>query len=167
LRIVSSLACFGAALALAGAASAEDPAPAPSPSPAAAPRPAAAPPPALIPRAKAPVTAQTYLISPKDGETVARTFTVRFGLIDMGIAPAGVNAPNTGHHHLIIDEVTPRLDLPIPTDDNHRHFGAGQTEVELTLPPGEHTLQLVLGDASHVPHDPAVVSTRVHVVVQP
>jgi hypothetical protein len=153
LRIVSWLSVLGAALALAGAAHAADPSSAATP--------------AELPRTKAPFTAQAYIISPKDGESVARTFTVRFGLIGMGIAPAGVNAPNTGHHHLIIDEVTPRLDLPIPTDDNHRHFGAGQTEVELTLPPGEHTLQLVLGDASHVPHDPAVVSTRVHVVVQP
>jgi hypothetical protein len=153
LRTALSLLCFGIAVVLGTSARAADPAAEPAPS--------------GIPRTKAPITAQAYIISPKNGETVGRTFTVRFGLIGMGVAPAGVTTPNTGHHHLIIDEVTPRLDLPIPTNENHRHFGAGQTEVELTLPPGEHSLQLVLGDANHVPHDPAVVSTRIHVVVQP
>ena len=123
--------------------------------------------PSGIPRTKAPIGAIAYIISPKDGETVGKTFTVRFGLTGMGVAPAGVAFENSGHHHLIIDDVTPRLDLPIPTDDNHRHFGKGQTEVELTLPPGEHALQLVLGDANHVPHDPAVVSTRIHINVSP
>ena len=128
---------------------------------------AAAAKPSGLPQTKAPIGAIAYIISPKDGETVPRTFTVRFGLTGMGIAPAGVNFENTGHHHLIIDDVTPRLDMPIPTDDNHRHFGKGQTEVELTLPPGEHSLQLVLADANHIPHDPAVVSLRIHVNVSP
>ncbi len=123
--------------------------------------------PSGLPRTKAPIGAIAYIISPQDGETVGETFTVRFGLTGMGVAPAGVPFENTGHHHLIIDELTPRLDLPIPTDDQHRHFGKGQTETELTLPPGEHSLQLVLADANHVPHDPAVVSVRIHVNVVP
>ncbi len=142
-------------MAVAGAAAAQAPAP------------QAAAAPSLLPRTKAPIGAIAYIISPKDGETVGKTFTVRFGLTAMGVAPAGVPFENSGHHHLIIDEVTPRLDMPIPTDDNHRHFGKGQTEVELTLPPGEHSLQLVLADANHIPHDPAVVSLRVRVNVSP
>jgi len=97
---------------------------------------------------------------------VTSPFTVRFGLKGMGIAPAGVANPNTGHHHLLIDTDLPPDNLPIPNDDKHRHFGAGQTEVELTLPPGQHTLQLVLGDANHIPHQPPVHSEKITVTVQ-
>jgi hypothetical protein len=90
---------------------------------------------------------------------------VRFGLVNMGVAPAGVAKANTGHHHLLIDVPTPPLDQPIPNDPNHLHFGSGQTEAKVTLPLGEHTLQLLLGDESHVPHDPAVMSKPIKVVV--
>lgn len=121
---------------------------------------------AAVLRQRSPIGALVYIISPADGESVGRTFTVRFGLTGMGVAPAGVVFENTGHHHLIIDDVTPRLDQAIPADDQHRHFGKGQTEVELTLPPGEHTLQLVFADANHVPHDPALVSKRIHITVK-
>ena len=89
---------------------------------------------------------------------------IRFGLIGMGIAPAGVDKANTGHHHLIVDAALPPLGEPIPTDFNHLHFGAGQTEAQITLTPGRHTLQLLLGDASHVPHDPPVFSKQITVI---
>ncbi|NBU59581.1 MAG: DUF4399 domain-containing protein, partial [Betaproteobacteria bacterium] len=89
--------------------------------------------------------AEAYLISPQDGETVSSPFVVRFGLKGMGVAPAGIDMPGTGHHHLIIDAPLPPAGQPVPFDDQHKHFGKGQTETELSLPPGEHTLQLILG----------------------
>jgi hypothetical protein len=107
--------------------------------------------------------AKVYIVSPADGAYVPLTFTVRFGLVGMGIAPAGVDRPNSGHHHLLIDAVLPPLDQPIPNDENHLHFGAGQTEATITLTPGRHTLQLLLGDAFHVPHDPPVFSKPITV----
>lgn len=120
-----------------------------------------------LPRTAAPAGAVAYIISPTNGATVKSPFTVRFGLKGMGVAPAGVTNANTGHHHLIIDADTPPDNMPIPNDDKHRHFGAGQTEVELTLPPGQHTLQLVLGDALHIPHQPPVRSEKITVTVSP
>jgi hypothetical protein len=118
------------------------------------------------PRTAAPEGALTYFLSPANGATVTSPFTVRFGLRGMGVAPAGVTTPSTGHHHLLIDVATlPPDNLPIPNDANHRHFGLGQTEVELTLPPGQHTLQLVLGDALHIPHQPPVRSEKITITV--
>jgi len=114
----------------------------------------------------APAGAQAYFISPQNGQTVSNPVIVRFGLKGMGVAPAGMDLPNTGHHHLIIDSPQPKSGEPIPTDDNHRHFGAGQTEASLTLPPGRHTLQLVLGDFAHIPHDPPVASERITITVK-
>jgi len=93
------------------------------------------------------------------------TSTIHFGLKDMGVAPAGVNKPNTGHHHLIVDADTPPLDRQVPNDPNHLHFGGGQTEKTITLTPGRHTLQLVLADDQHIPHDPPVISERITVTV--
>ena len=120
-----------------------------------------------LPIAKAPAGAGVYFISPQDGATVPATFTVRFGLKGMGVAPAGVAKENTGHHHLLIDaKQLPAAGQPIPNDAQHRHFGGGQTQTTLTLPPGTHTLQLELGDANHVPFDPALVSKRITVQVQ-
>jgi hypothetical protein len=116
-------------------------------------------------RVPAPEGAAVYFISPTDGATVTSPLTVRFGMRGMGVAPAGVEQPKTGHHHLLIDAELPALDLPIPADEHHVHFGGGQTEVVLELPPGEHTLQLLVGDARHVPHDPPIVSDRVTVQV--
>jgi hypothetical protein len=107
--------------------------------------------------------AKVYIVSPVNGATVPLTTTVRFGLINMGIAPAGVEKANSGHHHLMIDTPLPPFDEPIPSDANHLHFGAGQTEATITLTPGKHTLQLLLGDASHVPHDPPVFSEPITV----
>jgi hypothetical protein len=115
----------------------------------------------------APEAAQAYFIAPKNGETVTSPFVVRFGLKGMGVAPAGVAQPNTGHHHLLIDvEKLPDLTKPLPATDNIRHFGGGQTEVELKLAPGKHTLQLVLGDATHTAHSKPVLSEKITITVK-
>jgi hypothetical protein len=113
-----------------------------------------------------PPNAFVYIISPKDGDTVTNPFRVQFGLSGMGVAPAGVDRPNTGHHHLLIDVNEP-LDPnePIPQDKTHLHFGAGQTEALIELTPGKHTLQLVLGDWSHLPFHPPVMSDVITVNV--
>jgi hypothetical protein len=119
-----------------------------------------------MPRTPSPPGAEAYIQSPADGATVSSPFLVRFGLRGMGVAPAGVKADNTGHHHLLIDvDTLPPDDQPLPATDQIRHFGGGQTETMLELPPGRHTLQLVLGDASHVPHDPPVRSKRITITV--
>lgn len=113
----------------------------------------------------APADAELYFISPKDGDAVSNPITVRFGLKNMGIAPAGIQYENTGHHHLLIDTALPPLDLPIINDEKHRHYGLGQTETTLELPPGAHTLQLLLGDFAHRPHAPPVASKRITITV--
>jgi hypothetical protein len=115
----------------------------------------------------APPGALVYIISPKDGDTVTNPFKVQFGLSGMGVAPAGVDKPNTGHHHLLIDVSEP-LDPsePIPQDKSHLHFGGGQTEALIELPPGKHTLQLVLGDLSHLPFHPPIVSDVITITVK-
>jgi hypothetical protein len=109
--------------------------------------------------------AEVYFIDLKDGATVPARLKVYFGLRNMGIAPAGSDRDNSGHHHLLIDTELPPLDKPIPNDFNHLHFGAGQTEAEITLKPGQHTLQLLMGDKDHVPHTPPVMSQRIRVRV--
>lgn len=113
-----------------------------------------------------PAGARAYIISPADGDKVSSPVYVRFGLSGMGIAPAGVEFPEAGHHHLLVNaEQLPPANLPIPADDRHRHFGKGQTEAMLELPPGQYTLQLLLGDHLHIPHNPPVVSEKVYVTV--
>jgi hypothetical protein len=124
----------------------------------------------------APVAAQTpspegakvYFINLKDGAEVDSPFLVQFGLSGMGVAPAGVEKPNTGHHHLLIDAtLTPeQMKEPIPADDNHKHFGGGQTETRIALPPGQHTLQLLMGNWTHVPHNPPVMSEKITITVE-
>jgi hypothetical protein len=116
----------------------------------------------------APADAKVYFIDLKDGDTVTSPVTIRFGLSGMGIAPAGVEVPNTGHHHLIIDDKIEgeALSEAIPMDEKHLHLGKGQTEAIVTLPKGQHTLQLVLGDWTHVPHKPPVMSERITVTVE-
>jgi len=109
--------------------------------------------------------ARIYFVDLKDGATIPSKVKIRFGIENMEIAPAGTVRPNTGHHHLLIDTGLPPLDQPIPSDFNHIHFGSGQTEAEITLPAGEHTLQLLLGDHAHIPHNPPVVSEIIHVKV--
>lgn len=118
-------------------------------------------------QAQTPVAADAklYFISPKDGDVVSNPITVRFGLKNMGVAPAGIQYENTGHHHLLIDTTLPPLDLPIINDEKHRHYGLGQTETTLELPPGAHTLQLLLGDFAHRPHAPPVASKRITITV--
>ena len=111
--------------------------------------------------------ADVYFISPGDGSTVTSPFTVRFGLKGMGVAPAGVQFDATGHHHLLLDQAAlPDMTQPLPTNEHVLHFGKGQTEAEVTLPPGEHTLQLVLGNHLHVPHTPPVVSKKITITVR-
>lgn len=116
-------------------------------------------------RRPSPPDAVVYFVYPRDGETIFPRSTIRFGLRNMGVAPAGVVKADTGHHHLIIDAPTPPLDAAIPADLNHLHFGGGQTERVISLTPGWHTLQLILADDQHVPHDPPVMSERIKVFV--
>ena len=110
--------------------------------------------------------ARAYIISPSAGEVVQNPVTVKFGLQGMGVAPAGVDKANTGHHHLLIDTVVPPLDKPIPSDATHKHFGKGQTETDLTLSAGKHTLQLILGDKGHIPFSPPVISDKIAITVK-
>jgi hypothetical protein len=119
-----------------------------------------------IPRTPAPADAEVYIQSPADGAEVTSPFVVRFGLRGMGVAPAGITAADTGHHHLLIDlDTLPPDGEPMPSTDQLRHFGAGQTETELDLPPGVHSLQLALGDALHIPHLPPVRSEKITITV--
>jgi hypothetical protein len=125
--------------------------------------------PALAGETPAPAGAEVYFISPQDGATVSSPVTVRFGLKGMGVAPAGTEKEKTGHHHLLIDTPAPSgaaLNEPIPSDDHHKHFGGGQTETSIELAPGTHTLQLVLGDWSHIPHNPPVMSKQITITVK-
>ncbi len=110
--------------------------------------------------------ASAYIISPSDGEVVSSPVKVVFGLNGIGVAPAGTNLSNTGHHHLIIDAPLPSTDQPIPSDDNYRHFGKGQTEATIELSPGSHTLQIMLGDWLHIAHDNPVVSKQISITVK-
>jgi uncharacterized protein DUF4399 len=118
-------------------------------------------------RTASPAGAEVYIISPKDGATVKSPVTIQFGLKGMGVAPAGVKFENSGHHHLLIDTPVPTdLNAPLPTSDNVRHFGKGQTEASIDLKPGKHTLQLVLGDEKHTPHNPPVISKKITITVK-
>ncbi len=107
-----------------------------------------------------------YIGWPNNGQVVGTRFKVWFGLRNFGVAPAGVRKDGTGHHHLLIDTDLKDFDGPIPSDKQHLHFGKGQTETVLELPPGRHTLQLVLADADHVPHDPPIMSKKITVTVR-
>jgi uncharacterized protein DUF4399 len=114
-----------------------------------------------------PPGAEVYIISPKDGASVKSPVTIEFGLKGMGVAPAGVKFENTGHHHLLIDTDVPAdMSKPLPTSDAVRHFGKGQTEATIELTPGKHTLQLVLGDQDHTPHNPPIVSKKITITVK-
>jgi hypothetical protein len=118
-------------------------------------------------RTASPAGAEVYIISPKNGATVKSPVTVVFGLKGMGVAPAGVAMENTGHHHLLIDTDVPTdMNAPLPTTDHVKHFGKGQTETSIELAPGKHTLQLVLGDQNHTPHNPPVVSKKITINVK-
>jgi hypothetical protein len=128
-----------------------------------APAPAAAP---ALPRTASPAGAKVYIVSPANGASVKSPVTIVFGLAGMGIAPAGVQLENTGHHHLLIDTAIPKdTGVPLPANDNIRHFGKGQTEASIELKPGKHTLQLVLGDSLHIPFNPVVASQQITITV--
>jgi Domain of unknown function (DUF4399) len=120
-------------------------------------------------RTPSPPGAEVYIISPKDGAKVKSPVLVQFGLNKvMGVAPAGIKFENTGHHHLLIDTDPPaNMGAPLPATDNVKHFGKGQTETSVPLSPGKHTLQLLLGDQNHVPHNPPVISKKITITVTP
>ncbi len=121
-----------------------------------------------IPRTAAPEGASVYIVSPEDGAAIeGGKVHVVFGLKGMGVAPAGIDYPNTGHHHLLVNaEELPPMNMPIPTDENHIHFGMGQTQTTLELEPGVYTLQLLLGDKNHIPHEAPVLSEKITVTVE-
>ena len=111
--------------------------------------------------------ATLYFITPQDGDVISGEITIQFGLRGMGVAPAGVEKDKTGHHHLLVDvDTLPAMDAPLPKSDHVRHFGGGQTETSLSLPPGTHTLQLLLGNYAHVPHNPPVMSEKITITVK-
>lgn len=114
----------------------------------------------------APVDAAVYFVNLKNGDNVSSPVRVQFGLKGMGVAPAGVEKAGTGHHHLLVGVNSVDANAPLPTDERHRHFGGGQTEVMLDLKPGTHTLQLMLGDQNHIPHHPPVLSERITINVR-
>ena len=130
--------------------------------------------PAIAGETPAPEGAKLYFVNLKDGDKVSSPVKVVFGLSGMGVAPAGIEKKNTGHHHIFInrpelgkgEDGADELDLNIPADDNHKHFGGGQTEASLELPAGQHTLQLVLGDKDHIPHNPPIASPRITITVE-
>jgi hypothetical protein len=165
----SKLALATTALLVAGCGQESVPeAPMPAPETAApAPETAAPAPAPAVMRKASPPGAQVYIIEPADGATVSSPVTVKFGLRGAGVAPAGIDLPNTGHHHLLIDTQLTNFDQPIPADANHLHYGLGQTEATIELSPGRHELQLVLGDHLHIPHEPPLVSDVVTIDVRP
>lgn len=125
----------------------------------------------LAQESPSPAGAKVYFVNLKDGDTVSNPVVIKFGLVGMGVSPAGVDGDltkGTGHHHLLVNGELKgdALKGAIPADDTHRHFGKGQTEASVTLPPGTHTLQLVLADWSHVPHNPPVMSERIKITVK-
>jgi hypothetical protein len=122
---------------------------------------------ALAEQTASPPGAEEYIIWPPDGAVIhGGKLWVRMGLRNMGVCPKGIKFPNTGHHHLLIDTDLPPLDQEIPSDRNHLHFGAGETDARIELPPGQHTLQLILGDHNHVPHVPPVYSKKITITVK-
>jgi hypothetical protein len=127
---------------------------------------AAAVEPAAIPRTASPAGASVFFISPVDGDTVTSPVSIEFGIDGMSVVAAGVNEPQSGHHHLLVDTDLPNLGLPVPADAQHIHFGDGSTSTELNLEPGEHSLQLLLGDHLHIPHSPPVASEVITITVE-
>jgi len=122
--------------------------------------------PAAMPRTASVEGARVFFITPADGDSVSSPVRIEFGIESMTVVKAGDNVPASGHHHLLIDTGLPDPGLPIPADANHIHFGDGSTSTELSLEPGEHTLQLLLGDHLHIPHDPPVASETITISVQ-
>ena len=121
---------------------------------------------AEVPRTPAPPAAKVYFIEPRDGATINGPVHVVMGLSGMGVAPAGIDSPNTGHHHVLVNvDKVPPMDAPLPATDQIRHFGGGQTETTLKLAPGKYTLQLLVGDKNHIPHQPPIMSDKISITV--
>lgn len=120
----------------------------------------------LLPRSPAPAEARVFFITPEDGATVTSPVAIEFGIEGMDVVTAGTEKANAGHHHLLVDTGLPATDQPIPADEQHIHFGDASTATELELEPGEHSLQLLLGDHLHIPHDPPVTSDVITITVQ-
>jgi hypothetical protein len=156
---LAAAAVFGATLLAACGGKSDESMPA-------ATEPMAEPAPMAQARTAAPEGASVFFVTPADGDTVTSPVHIEFGIDGMEVAPAGTDKPASGHHHLLVDTDLPDLDRPIPADANHIHFGDGSTSTDLTLAPGEHTLQLLLGDYRHIPHDPAVLSERITITVE-
>jgi len=121
---------------------------------------------AAAPRTPSPPGAEVFFITPADGDTLSNPVTIEFGIRGMSVVKAGIDEPASGHHHLIIDAGLPDLDAPIPADEHYVHFGDGSTSTQRTFEPGQHTLQLILGDYLHRPHDPPVVSEQITITVE-
>ena len=121
---------------------------------------------ATLPRTASVSGARVFFISPADGDTVTNPVKVVFGIEGMAVVAAGDDTPHSGHHHLLIDTGLPELGQPIPSDAQHVHFGDGRTETEITLEPGAHTLQMLLGDHLHIPHDPPLISEQITIQVE-
>ncbi len=121
---------------------------------------------AVLERTQSADGARVFFISPADGDTVSNPIRVEFGIEGMDVVKAGDDQPHSGHHHLLINTGLPDLTMPIPADDQHIHFGDGSTSTEITLPPGEHTLSMLLGDYRHIPHDPPLVSETITITVE-
>lgn len=139
---------------------------APTAAPATAETAAPAEAPAELERSTSAEGARVFFISPSDGDTVSNPIRVEFGIEGMDVVKAGVDQPRSGHHHLLIDTGLPDLTMPIPADEHHIHFGDGSTSTEITLPPGQHTLSMLLGDHRHIPHDPPLVSEPITITVE-
>lgn len=119
-----------------------------------------------VPRTPAPAGARVYFIEPQNGATIKGPVRIVMGLSGMGVAPAGIDSPNTGHHHVLVNlDKEPPMDAPLPATDQIRHFGGGQTETTLNLPPGKYTLQLLVGDKNHIPHQPPIMSEKISITV--
>jgi hypothetical protein len=163
---ISTLAALGALLAI-GACNPDETAPAAKDSAVEATEVAVGEPaPVMLPRTASPAGARVFFISPENGDTLINPVRVEFGIDGMTVAAAGLEQENSGHHHLLVDTDLPEMGMPIPADQNHIHFGDASTSTELTLAPGEHTLQLLLADYAHIPHDPPVISERITITVE-
>jgi hypothetical protein len=157
------------ALAVALTACGEKPAdetPAPAQTTEVAPAEMAATAPVDLPRTMSAEGANVFFITPADEATVTNPISIEFGIAGMDVVKAGNNQPNSGHHHLLIDTDLPDLGLPIPADEHHVHFGDGSTSTQITLPPGEHKLQMLLGDHLHIPHNPPLTSAQITITVE-
>ena len=121
---------------------------------------------AALARTSSAAGARVFFISPADGDTVSNPVAIEFGIEGMDVVKAGVDQPYSGHHHLLVNTGLPDLTLPIPADEQHIHFGDGSTSTEISLPPGQHTLSMLLGDHRHIPHDPPVVSAPITITVE-